>query len=191
MITDALRYMRVPPDAHDNELVSIVKNSFAELEKFIAPRCVWGKFDISHFDGGFKIAGTDFYSRDLSRLTARSNQCFLIAATLGAEVDRQIILAQKKDMLKGIALDACASVRIDSFCDSFVKSEIENTLSENNFLTSRFSPGYGDAPLKLNEDIIIMLNAQKNIGLSLTSSFMLTPVKSITAVIGVFSRSVF
>ena len=128
MITDALRYMRVPPYAHDNEVVSIVKNTFLELENFIAARCVWGKFDISHFDGGFKIAGTDFYSRDLSRLTARSNQCFLIAATLGAEIDRQIILAQKKDMLKGIALDACASVRIDNFCDSFVKSEIENTL---------------------------------------------------------------
>lgn len=191
MITNALRYMRVPTEAQNNDLRNTVKIAFENLENFITPRCIWGKFDILHFDGGFKIAGTDFYSRDLARLTARSNQCFLIAATLGAEIDRQIILAQKNDMLNGLALDACASVKIDCFCDSFVNSEIKPTLKHGEFLTSRFSPGYGDAPLKLNEDIIIILNAQKNIGLSLTSSFMMTPVKSITAVIGIFSRSDF
>ena len=192
MLTDALRYMRVPVDARDNDelrgTLQTVQDAFESLEKFVTPRCVWGKFDIVHFDGGFKIAGSDFYSRDLSRLTARSNQCFLIAATLGSEVDRQIILAQKCDMLYGLALDACASVKIDSFCDAFVKTNIAPVLNKHEFLTSRFSPGYGDAPLKLNEDIIVILNAHKNIGLSITNSYMMTPVKSITAVIGIFER---
>lgn len=187
LITDALRYMRVPADFRDEELIQTVSNAFSGLEKIITPRCVWGRFHIIHFDGGIELEGAYIYSNDIARLTARSNECYLLAATLGHEVDRQITIAQQKNMLDGLALDACASVRIDAYIDSYIKNEISASLHDGEFMTSRFSPGYGDLDMNVTEDILAILNAGKHIGLSVTRSLMMSPVKSVTAILGLFN----
>lgn len=166
-----------------------VQEAFARLEEVITPRMVWGRFRVVHVDGGIEIEGGCIWSRDIARLTSRGDECYLLAATLGHEVDRQIALVQRKDMLDGLALDACASVRIDDFVDGAVKDEIVPTLREGERLTSRFSPGYGDLNMNVTEDIITMLDATKRIGLSVTRSGMMTPIKSITAIIGTFRKS--
>ena len=156
------------------------------LEVYIEPRCVWGRFRIGHFDGGIAFEGTEIYSRNIANLTEKSDECILLAATLGHEVDRQIALAQRKNMLEGVALDACAGVRIDAYIDGYVLNEIMPALQEGEKLTHRFSPGYGDLSMNVTEDIIAILNATKRIGLSVTRSLMMTPMKSVTAIIGVF-----
>ena len=185
-VTDALRYMRVPPEGRDDELVRTVLEAFGRLEGYVEPRCVWGRFHVIHFDGGFELEGAYIYSNDIARLTSRGDDCILLAATLGHEVDRQITLAQNRNMLDGIALDACASVRIDAFIDQFMRTEIVTGLRKGERLTHRFSPGYGDLSMNVTEDIIAILNATKRIGLSVTRSLMMSPVKSVTAIAGVF-----
>ena len=188
-ITDALRYMKVPPTVRDEELVRTVREAFVNLEECIEPRCVWRRFRIVHFDGGIELDGAEIFSRDIARLTARSDECILLAATLGHEADRQIAATQRKNMLEGVALDACASVRIDAYIDEYVKNEIVPSLREGEKLTHRFSPGYGDLNMSVIEDIIAILNATKRIGLSVTRSLMMVPVKSVTAIIGLFNGS--
>ena len=185
LINDALRYMKVPPDKKTPELVETVKNAFEKLENYIAPRCIFGRFHIKKFDGGIEIEGAYIYSSNIAKLTSKSDECYLLAATLGHEADRQILIAQQKNMLDGIALDSCASVCVDAFIDDFIKNEIEPGLKEKEFLTTRFSPGYGDLNMNVTEDIITILNAAKHIGLSVTRSMMMTPIKSVTAIIGI------
>ncbi len=186
IITDALRYMRVPPEGRNEELEKTVSEAFRRLEGYATPRCVWGRFKILHFDGGFEIEGAYIRSKNLEKLTSRSNECILLAATLGHETDRQITIAQNRNMLEGIALDACASVIIDDYIDRFIKSEIVPRLHEGERMTSRFSPGYGDLSMTVTEDIIAILNAEKRIGLSVTRSLMMSPIKSVTAIAGLF-----
>ena len=188
-ITDALRYMGVPPESHTEELVRTVSEAFGRLEGYVTPRCVWGRFHIVHFDGGIELEGAYIYSKDIARLTSRGNECILLAATLGHETDRQITVAQNRNMLEGLALDACASVRIDAYIDQFIRSEIVPGLNEGEKLTSRFSPGYGDLKMNVTEDIIAILNASKRIGLGVTGSLMMSPVKSVTAIAGLFVKS--
>ncbi|MBQ7220537.1 MAG: methionine synthase [Synergistaceae bacterium] len=184
-ITDALRYMRVPPAVRDEELIRTVREAFLKLEGYITPRCVWGRFHAVHFDGGIELEGAYICSSNIAKLTARSDECILLAATLGHETDRQITLAQNRDMLDGMALDACASVRVDAYIDELVKNEIVPSLHENEHLTHRFSPGYGDLSMSVTEDIIAILSAEKRIGLSVTNSLMMTPIKSVSAIIGI------
>ena len=172
--------MRVPPAVRDEELIRTVREAFMKLEGYITPRCVWGKFHVIHFDGGLELEGAYIYSNDIARLTARSDECILLAATLGHEVDRQITLAQSRNMLEGVALDACAR---------FVKREIVPSLRKGEKLTHRFSPGYGDLKMNVTEDVIAILNATKKIGLSVTRSIMMVPVKSVTAIIGIIKES--
>ena len=187
-ITDALRYMKVPPEGRSDELVRTVVEAFGRLEGVVTPRCVWGRFHVVHFDGGIELEGAYLYSSDIARLTARSDECILLAATLGHETDREITVAQNRNMLDGLALDACASVRIDAFIDQFIKSDIAPGLREGERMTSRFSPGYGDLNMSVTEDIIAVLNATKRIGLSVTRSMMMSPIKSVTAISGLFEK---
>ncbi len=188
LITDALRYMKVPPDSHSPELIETVSRAFNSLEKIMTPRCVYGRFFIKKFNENIEIEGAKFFSRDITRLTSRSDECYLLAATLGHEVDRQILIASQKNMLEGLTLDACASVKIDDFIDGFIKNEIKPGLKDGEFLTSRFSPGYGDLSMNVTEDIIAILDATKRIGLSVTKSLMMTPVKSVTAIMGLAKK---
>ena len=187
-ITDALRYMRVPPEGQNDELIRTVIEAFGRLEGYVTPRCVWGRFHVIHFDGGLELEGAYIYSNDIARLTARGDDCILLAATLGHETDRQITIAQNRNMLDGIALDACASVRIDAYIDQFMNSEVVPELHEGERLTHRFSPGYGDLKVEVTEDIITILNATKRIGLGVTQSMMMSPVKSVTAIAGIFRK---
>ena len=62
------------------------------------------------------------------------------------------------------------------------------TLAPLCWLTHRFSPGYGDLSMNVTEDIITILNATKRIGLSVTRSLMMSPVKSVTAIAGLFVK---
>ena len=188
-ITDALRYMNVPPASQTLELIETVRRAFGFLKKIVKPRIVFGRYYIDKkSENGIEVEGAYFESKDIARLTSRSGECYLLAATLGHETDKQILIAQKKNMLEGLALDACASVEIDSFIDSYIEKNIKPGLNEGEFLTSRFSPGYGDLNMNATEDIIRILRATEKTGLSVTRSMMMTPIKSVTAIIGLAKR---
>jgi 5-methyltetrahydrofolate--homocysteine methyltransferase len=49
----------------------------------------------------------------------------------------------------------------------------------------RFSPGYGDWPLEEQKILFPVLDCAHTIGLTLTESCMMAPVKSVTAVIAI------
>ncbi|NLL37418.1 MAG: methionine synthase [Fretibacterium sp.] len=190
MLDDALRFMGVSGSEGEETLEALerkVSQAFSRIEGIARPLGVWKRFplDVDGVRNLVRVADAfDVESRDLTRLFARSSECFLLAVTLGPEVDRQISLSQRVDMLEGMALDACASVWADAFCDE-VEKEARATLSEGEHLTMRFSPGYGDVPLATSESILEVLDAARRIGLSVTRSQMMTPVKSITAMIGI------
>ncbi len=204
MIDDALRYMRVPKDARrqNSELFNRVISEFERLNDVMRPRKIWNKFPvIISGENNLDIAGIKIESVPLSKLLSNSKFCCLMAVTLGHEVDREILTAQMRDMSEGLILDACASVMADIICDELeneIKCELNINLTSQSYgkisvsrnccrsgLTRRFSPGYGDVPLSISADIIDILSADKYIGLSMTRSGMMSPVKSITAFAGI------
>ena len=111
------------------------------------------------------------------------NKAVLLCATLGSETDRLIRTAQVTDMAKAVVLDAMASSAVEKVCD-----EVESLIREEHpdeFLTWRFSPGYGDYPISLQGEFLRILDAPRRIGLCTNENSILTPTKSVTAVIGV------
>lgn len=92
---------------------------------------------------------------------------------------------QVSDMARALILDSCASAAVENLCDNLetdLRAEVE---AEGLFLTDRFSPGYGDLPLSFQRDFCALLNAQRQIGLTVSESSLLIPRKSVTAVLGI------
>lgn len=103
---------------------------------------------------------------------------YLIAATLGTAMDEAIRRESLQSVAMGMAISACASVIIEHVMDTVCLS-----LAGDAFLTPRFSPGYQDLPLAVQDGFLRAVSAGR-IGLFVTGSLMLVPEKSVTAVVG-------
>ena len=119
---------------------------------------------------------------DIKNHLKNCERVIIFAATLGTEADRLIRAAQVSDMAYAVVLDAYASALIEDFCD---RCEGEMKQKTYGFFTWRFSPGYGDYPIALQNEFIRFLSADKRIGLTATQSHILIPRKSVTAAIGI------
>ena len=120
------------------------------------------------------------------KMLAQCHRAALLACTLGARFDLALTAVQARDMARAVILDACGSALVEQGCD-----EAEKELSARfpgRYLTDRFSPGYGDLPLELQRDICAALDTPRRLGLHVTESLLLNPVKSVTAVIGLSDR---
>ncbi len=74
------------------------------------------------------------------------------------------------------------------FCADSAQKEIETYASRQGlYMRPRYSPGYGDFQLSDQRFLFDALQIPKNIGVSLTDSFLMVPFKSVTAVIGLSS----
>ena len=123
-------------------------------------------------------------SRSLARNLEGCQEAYLFAATLGAGVDRLMQKYLKTDLPAAVVLQACAAALLESCCDE-AQADLENKLCPSLMLRPRFSPGYGELSLDCQPDILRVLDAPKKIGLSCTGTNMLTPTKSITAIMGI------
>lgn len=57
-------------------------------------------------------------------------------------------------------------------------------------MTFRFSPGYGDYPIRLQPNFLKVLDAPRKIGLCTNETFLLTPTKSVTAIMGISKNEI-
>lgn len=112
----------------------------------------------------------------------------IMCATLGNGIDNLIRKTQLLDMAKAVVLDSFASVAIEQACCSV--DEIIAEKYKGKYLTFRFSPGYGDYPITLQKQFLNILDAPRKIGLCTNDNFLLTPTKSVTAVVGVSDNEI-
>ncbi len=120
-------------------------------------------------------------SKDLAKNLDGCTDAVIYAATIGMEPDRLIAKYGRISPVKALYLQAFATERIESLCNAFC----ENLAADYRCGTKpRFSPGYGDLPLKLQCDICVALDSAKQIGVTLNDSLMLSPIKSVTGFIG-------
>ena len=181
---EAMRYLGIKgePDSGTNELLDICEK---ELLKSASPKFLFRIFEISdNRADGIRLENCSLIlpGRDIKTLLQGCKKAVLMCATLGGGADALIRKMQITDMAKAVITDALASAFIEQVCD-YAEGEIKKS-AVGFSLTDRFSPGYGDLPIGLQKDFLSVLEAQKKIGLCATDNMLLTPKKSVTAIIG-------
>ena len=73
---------------------------------------------------------------------------------------------------------------LEEYLDEWQTALEADMKKDGYYIRPRFSPGYGDFDITHQDMILRMLDTAKKIGLTLTGGNMLTPSKSVTAVIG-------
>ena len=172
---EVFRYARAGnPSETENALLD---QCLAELLPSLTYRTVWAEYPVIRDSEALDLIFARVNSSDLAKNLRGCNRIVLFAATVGIAPDR---LAQKYSRIspvKALFLESVGNERIEALCDLFC-GEFENT-------RPRFSPGYGDLPLDLQREILSVLECPRKIGLTLNESLLMTPSKSVTAIMGI------
>lgn len=154
-------------------LLSVIKYKYAYVEIPVELKenriCVLGDFSVE--------------SRDLCRVLTDCNTAYIMGATIGIEVDRLITRLHITSPSEAFITDGLASAAAESLAEY-----ADTALRGNEKKPMRFSPGYGDLPLDIQPDILKMLNAEYTLGIKLNKSLLMTPLKSVTAVMGILKE---
>ena len=120
-------------------------------------------------------------SANLARNLDGCEKAIVFAATIGVGIDRLIAKYSVLSPAKALLFDAMGTERIETLCDVFCRDIAEEYQMS---AKPRFSPGYGDLDLSFQTEIFSVLNCRKHIGLSISDSLMMSPSKSVTAIVG-------
>ncbi|MDE6729494.1 MAG: methionine synthase [Oscillospiraceae bacterium] len=176
----AFRYMGLP-EHPDQKFLDLADLCEQKLLQAIRPKYTWKLFQ--KLDLEFLLIG-----QDIRNHLKNCDRMILFCATLSQNADTCIRLAQTSDVLAGMMTDAMASALTEQFCD-LAEAEILKNFPDS-YATFRFSPGYGDFPLSVQSDLLSLLQAQKATGICLTESNLMTPRKSVTALIGLSEQPI-
>lgn len=187
LVDNALYFMGAGENAPESlhEQTAEIARSLIET---VRPRYTYRVFELEFTGQEIHLQGTNIVlsGNTAGKMLAQCDSAVLLACTIGAAFDLMLRAEQVRDMAGAVILDACGSALVESGCDA-AEDELSKRFS-GKFLTDRFSPGYGDLPLALQPDICSALDSVRRLGLTVTESLLLNPVKSVTAVIGISQK---
>ena len=168
-----------------NETRFILNDCIKELGDNYSPKICYIKTPVSFLYNCIDFGFMNIESADLRKNLSGYDSAVIFVATIGIEIDRLIKKYSSISPVKALMFQAIGTERIERLCDLFT-----DRISEREYAGNRFSPGYGDLPLTMQKDIIRALNCAKNIGVTLTDSLLMSPTKSVTAIIGTKAKKV-
>lgn len=180
---EALRYLSAPQA--DESLRAEVRGVCQSMEQRVTPRSVWHEYPCSVTDASVSFGGITFDGADLARHLKGCSALLLFAATLGIEADRMARTESLRSMARSSMVHAAGAAMIEQYCDDVQETLGTEYEARGLYLRPRYSPGYGDLPLSRQADFFRLLELSKRLGLSLNEHFIMTPSKSVTAVIGI------
>ncbi len=190
---EAFRYLGYGASAPDSQTLEIADECEKKLLAVIDAKYTYRYFDIDKkntSDGNVALVGTSLvlHGNSISEHLEGCDGVVLFAATISEGADRLIRQLSVRSMASAVVADSMASAAVEQVCD-IAEQEIMREF-KGKYTTWRFSPGYGDFPLETQRMFLDVLSAQKRIGVNITGGGLMTPCKSVTAVIGISDTEV-
>ena len=175
---EVLRYAGVRSSSGESdELYRRLDEVINMVEQILDPRVCYCELDISECDFGCSL--------DIKKNLRDSHSVIFFAATIGIELDRLIFRHSVLSPVTALLLESLGNERIEALCDTFNEDMRKIKLEFGEVLRPRFSAGYGDFSIEYQRKIFEVLDPPTSIGLTLNNSYLMTPLKSVTALIGV------
>ena len=169
-----------------------------EVQMDEAEEQLWKKAQPAFAYAVLEREALDIRGESLTKHLEGCGRIVVSAVTLGHDIDELISATQREKIALGVVMDSGASVMAE-LAANIAQERIRGELSECKkqtadveplFMTERFSPGYGDSPLEMQTQVLELLDAEKQLGITLSKGFMMSPSKSITGIMGLSDHPV-
>ena len=182
-IKEIVRYMGAKEKTEQIE--EIISECIEELGAKLSNKVCWCELPVRLYENCVDFSAFRVVSEGLVKNLKNCSSVILFAATIGIEIDRLISRYSSISPARALAFQAIGAERIESLCDTF-NAEISLKQQKISKTTvPRFSPGYGDFQLDVQNDIFRVLEPFRRIGLGLNESLLMSPSKSVTGIIGI------
>ncbi|MCR4718601.1 MAG: hypothetical protein K5768_03120 [Firmicutes bacterium] len=165
----------------DEQMLSLLDSCLKECESIFTYSVCFNEFPIVLSGNTLEFPFAKTKSRSICAHLNGFSRAVIFAATVGIELDRLIMKYSRLSPSRALMLQAIGAERIEALCDVFCS----DLALQNGEISSRFSPGYGDFPLSFQTEIFKVLDLPRKIGISLNSALLMSPTKSVTAIVGV------
>ncbi len=180
---EILRYIGTPPGEQDTS--ALLESCLSEVVPQLRFQVCYGEFPVSLRGEVIDLEFTKTRSESLKKCLSGCDSVLLFAATIGMGIDRLILKYSAISPVKALIFQGIGAERVESLCDLFFQEIKKEKQKEGKDIFPRFSPGYGDVPLEMQKDIFRILDCSKRIGLTLNESLLMSPTKSVTALVGI------
>lgn len=174
--SEAARYAGLPKTA---DLPDTLKAVFSELAPSLSYKVCYAEYPIERNGDTLDLGFATVRSANLATNLDGCDRVVLFAATVGLSPDKLSEKYRRLSPEKALYANAIGAERVEALCDAFCAF-----LAETNATKPRFSPGYGDLPLALQTAIFKALDCPRKLGVTLSDSLLMTPTKSVTALVG-------
>ena len=167
------------------EQEQLLDECLAALGDRLSFRVCYSEFSVAVSGDAVDLGFAKVSSAALAKSLEGATRAVVFAATVGAEIDRLIARYSAVSPAKALLFDAIGTERVEALCDVFCRELKTSEAARGCFTRPRFSPGYGDLPLVFQKEIFGALDCARRIGVSLTGGLLMTPTKSVTAIVGI------
>lgn len=179
---EAQRYAGVLSE--NEESTRILDECIDIAQKSFVYKVCYRELAVCEDSGMLNFGFCNIKSDTLRKNLSGCGRIIIFAATVGFEIDRLIARYLPTSPAKAAMLDALGSERVEALCDSFCE-EMKKEAHERGFIARpRVSAGYGDIPISMQRDMFTLLDCSRKIGVSLGENLLMSPSKSVTAIIG-------
>ena len=165
----------------------MIEEAAQEVLLLITPKSAYALYDFDCQQGVIKSdRDISLVGKSIHKHLAGCEKVLAISATIGPDIVEAI--TQHFDegrYAHSVLLDAAATEAVEKTANALEKMLAPKIKGQGFAARWRFSPGYGDWPLEAQREFLPLTGAGK-IGVTLTESMMLSPRKSITALIGLY-----
>ena len=180
---EATRYMGYKHGAKPcGEICELCEVAYNELCKVITPKYIYKEYNFTRTNDGIIIDGIEFKSTKLLSHLKDSTSIILFGATIGVGADTLVRKYSVIDAAMTSIVHCVGASLVENLCD-IACEELKNTIKGEH--RPRFSPGYGGLDVSSQADFFKLLPMTKQMGVTLSESFLMTPTKTVTAFIGV------
>ena len=177
------RYMGVK--VASDELNAMAEDCARESEHCFVGRVCYCEVPVRHTKVGVDLSFGEIESQSLSKRLLECDRAVIFAATVGLGIDRLIAKYSRISPAKAVCLQALGTERIEALCDAFCDEMQRRAEKTGDTTVPRFSAGYGDLSISLQRDLFRVLDCSRRIGISLGESLLMSPSKSVTAIVGI------
>lgn len=181
---EVLRYMGCKESTNETE--ELIDRAIEVARGAFCGKVCFCELSLSVSDEQVQFGAVRIESKNLLKNLDGCEAIILFGATVGIEIDRLILRYGKVSPSLAVCLQALGAERIEALCELFCADIARKQGLQGKRLRPRFSPGYGDFPLEAQKDIFAMLGCDRRIGLTLNDSLIMSPTKSVTAIIGIY-----
>jgi len=184
---EVCRYLGYKGDKPSKDISSLIDSEIARAYKLIKPIYTYAlkAIDSVRNHEVFLEGPLVFTSRTISYVLSDCEWVAVFLVTIGDDLEKESLkLIEKGDMLKATILDAIGSEAADKAAGK-LQDVIEGIAkTKERQITLRYSPGYCDWDVS-QQKLLFQAIDSASVGVRLTESCMMVPLKSISGIIGI------